>query len=75
MACILAGTGSEPEPTESVTQGAWIRFGAGTSPDVAFRPLIGTGLGTCLFILGGVQSLSFIFWTYILDISLWVVGI
>ena len=24
----------ELEPTESVTQGAWIRFGAGTTPDV-----------------------------------------
>ena len=36
----------ELEPTESVTQGAWIRFGAGTSPDVAFRSLIGTGAVT-----------------------------
>ena len=36
----------ELEPTEPVTQGAWIRFGAGTSPDVAFRSLIGTGYGT-----------------------------
>ena len=37
----------ELEPTESVTQGAWIRFGAGTSPDVAFWSLIGTWSGTC----------------------------
>ena len=36
----------ELEPTESVTQGAWVRFGAGTSPDAALWSLTGTGSGT-----------------------------
>ena len=37
----------ELEWTESVTQGTWIRFGAGTSPDVAFWSLIGAWSGIC----------------------------